>query len=158
MSGQGHQPENPVKRVLVLCTGNSCRSQMAEGLWNALADGAWEAFSAGSKPAGYVHPLAVQVMAESGVDISRGRSKHLDEFRDQHFDLVVTVCDSARQACPVFPGAVQTLHWPFADPADVEGGVDEQLQVFRLVRDQIHRRIGDFLRDSAGAEVAAGTA
>src|SRR5688500_8164105 len=97
-------------RVLILCTGNSCRSQMAEALWENLGEGSWEAESAGSRPSGYVHPLAIQVMTELGIDISQYASKSLDQFRDQLFDLVVTVCDNAKEACPVFPGAKQTLH------------------------------------------------
>ena len=92
-----------MKRVLILCTGNSCRSQMAEALWNRLGERQWQANSAGSNPAGYVHPLAVQAMAEIGVDLSQNRSKHVDEFQDHSLDLVVTVCDNAKESCPVFP-------------------------------------------------------
>ena len=134
------------KRVLILCTGNSCRSQMAEALWNEFGEDEWDAVSAGSNPAGYVHPLAIRAMDEMGLDISEHRSKHLDEFRREPFDLVVTVCDSAREACPVFPGAKQTLHWPFEDPAEATGTDEEKLPVFRSVRDQIRARIADYLR------------
>ena len=134
------------KRVLILCTGNSCRSQMAEALWNEFGEDEWDAVSAGSNPAGYVHPLAIRAMDEMGIDISEHRSKHLNEFRREPFDLVVTVCDSAREACPVFPGAQQTLHWPFEDPAEATGTDEEKLPVFRSVRDQIRVRIADYLR------------
>lgn len=135
-----------MKRVLILCTGNSCRSQMAESLWEKLGNGEWTAYSAGSNPAGYVHPLAVQVMGESGIDLSGHRSKHLNEFQDQPFDLVVTVCDSARESCPVFPGAKETLHWPFEDPAHAAGTDDEKTKVFRNVRDQIRQKIAGYLQ------------
>jgi arsenate reductase len=134
-----------MKRVLILCTGNSCRSQMAEALWNMLAAGQWSAVSAGSKPAGYVHPLAVEAMRELGADLSHNRSKHLDEFRDEPLDLVVTVCDNAKESCPVLPGAKQTLHWPFDDPADFQGTHEERLVSFRRVRDEIRQKIASFL-------------
>jgi arsenate reductase (thioredoxin) len=137
--------DHNMKRVLILCTGNSCRSQMAEALWNNLGQGKWQAFSAGLKPAGYVHPLALQVMSESGFDLSQNRSKHLDEFLDEPFDLVVTVCDNAKAACPVLPGAKQVLHWPFDDPAHAGGTKAEKLVVFRSVRDQIRTRISEYL-------------
>ncbi len=122
---------------------------MAEALWNDLAGGAWQAVSAGSRPAGYVHPLAVQVLAELGLDLSRNRSKHLDEFRDRPFDLVVTVCDNARESCPVFPGAAQLAHWPFPDPAEAEGSEEEKLAAFRTVRDAIRERIRAFLQSES---------
>ncbi|MGQ9606584.1 MAG: arsenate reductase ArsC [Thermogutta sp.] len=134
------------KTVLILCTGNSCRSQMAEALWNDLAGGTWQAVSAGSRPAGYVHPLAVQVLSELGLDLSRNRSKHVDEFRDRPFDLVVTVCDNARESCPTFPGASRIEHWPFPDPAEAEGTQEQRLAVFRAVRDAIRDRIRAFLQ------------
>ncbi len=133
------------KRVLILCTGNSCRSQMAEALWEKLAQGEWESESAGSKPSGYVHPLAIRAMNELGIDISAAESKSLDRFQDRPFDLVVTVCDNARESCPVFSGAKETLHWPFDDPADATGTDDEKMSVFRRVRDQIQDRIQAFL-------------
>ncbi|MAT15137.1 MAG: low molecular weight phosphatase family protein [Planctomyces sp.] len=133
------------KRVLVLCTGNSCRSQMAEALWESLGEGAWEAESAGSKPSGYVHPLAIKAMSEIGVDISAYQSKSLDQFTGQKFDIVVTVCDNAKEACPVFPGAVKMLHWPFYDPAEATGSEEEQLVVFRRVRDEIQSKIRSYL-------------
>jgi arsenate reductase len=134
-----------MQRVLILCTGNSCRSQMAESLWQSLGKGEWRADSAGSRPAGYVHPLAIRAMRELGIDISAHSSKSLDQFRDQAFDLVVTVCDNAREACPVFPGAMETLHWPFDDPADATGTEEERLVEFRRVRDEIREKIEDFL-------------
>jgi len=133
------------KRVLILCTGNSCRSQMAEGFWRMLGKGNWESFSAGSKPAGFVHPMAIEVMQEIGVDLGQNRSKHVDEFTGQSFDLVVTVCDSAKEACPVFPGAKQMLHWPLGDPAHATGSSDEVRGEFRRVRSEIADRIQAYL-------------
>lgn len=140
------------KRVLVLCTGNSCRSQMAEALWEKLGDGAWLSESAGSKPAGYVHPLAIRAMQELDVDISSHTSKSLVQFQDQAFDLVVTVCDNAQESCPVFSGAKQTLHWPFDDPADASGSEDEKMTVFRRVREEIKAKIQTYLglKDNEG--------
>ena len=134
------------KRVLILCTGNSCRSQMAEALWEALGGGGWQAESAGSRPSGYVHPLAIEVMRELDSDISGHTSKSLDLFREQEFDLVVTVCDNAKESCPVFPAAVKTLHWPFDDPADATGTDEEKKTVFRRVRDEIKSQIQTYLQ------------
>lgn len=131
-----------------MCTGNSCRSQMAEALWNQLGEGQWVAVSAGADPAGYVHPLAVTAMKEVGADISDCRSKHLNEFLDLQHDLVVTVCDSAREACPVWPNAESMLHWPFDDPAEAAGTDEEQLSVFRRVREEIADRIKRFLAEA----------
>lgn len=133
------------QRVLILCTGNSCRSQMAEALWESLGQGEWQSESAGSKPSGYVHPLAIGAMQELDIDISANQSKLLDQFRNQEFDLVVTVCDNAKDSCPVFRGAKQTLHWPFDDPADATGTEEEQMVVFRRVRDEIRNRIQTYL-------------
>ena len=131
------RPDKPI--VLILCTGNSCRSHLAEGILRAKA-GAWlDVQSAGSKPAGYVHPLAIQVMAEIGIDISGHRSKHLDEFLDKKIETVITVCGNADQACPLFPGQLNRHHWGFFDPAKAEGNPEEQLKVFRDVRDEIRR-------------------
>ena len=138
-----------MKRVLILCTGNSCRSQMAEALWQAAGQGGWEAVSAGSHPTGYVHPLAVRAIAELDLDIADSKSKHVDLFEDESFDLVVTVCDSARESCPVLAGAVHTAHWPFHDPAHAEGTEAERLTVFRRVRDQIRARIEEYLGGAA---------
>ncbi len=133
------------RRVLILCTGNSCRSQMAEALWNVRARGEWEAFSAGSKPAGFVHPMAVRVMRELGIDLSPHHSKSLESFQGQPFDLVVTVCDRARESCPHFPGADHVEHWPFDDPAEASGTDEEKLAQFRRIRDEIDQRIVRFL-------------
>ena len=132
-------------RVLFLCTGNSCRSHMAEGILRKLGGDRYQAFSAGSKPAGYVHPLAVKVMDEFGQDISKHRSKSLEEFTGEPFDYVITVCDNAREACPVFPSAKNQLHWSFDDPARARGSDQEKLQVFRRVRDEIQARLRSFL-------------
>jgi len=118
---------------------------MAEGLFRELGKREWQAFSAGSKPSGYVHPLAVHAMQERGIDMQNGRSKSVNEFASQEFDLVVTVCDHANEACPVFPGAKDRQHWPFDDPADAEGFDENKMLVFRQVRDQIEKRIGEFL-------------
>ncbi len=125
--------------VLILCTGNSCRSHLAEGVLRAKASDFLDVQSAGSKPAGYVHPLAIQVMKEIGIDISGHRSKHLDEFLNQKVETVITVCGNADQACPMFPGQVNRHHWGFDDPAKFEGGDEEKLAVFRRVRDEIKR-------------------
>ena len=123
--------------VLVLCTGNSCRSHLAEGFLRAGAQGRFRVASAGSKPTGYVHPLAIQVMKEVGIDISGHRSKPLDEFLSQRIDTVITVCGKADQACPTFPGQVNRHHWSFDDPALAVGTTEEKLAVFRRVRDEI---------------------
>ena len=125
--------------VLILCTGNSCRSHLAEGILRASAGDLLEVHSAGSKPAGFVHPLAVQVMQEIGIDISPHRSKHLNEFLTQKIETVITVCGNADQACPVFPGQVNRHHWGFDDPAHAAGTTEEKLRVFRTVRDEIRR-------------------
>ena len=118
---------------------------MAEWLWNELGGDAWRAESAGSKPAGYVHPLAVKAMMEIDQNLASARSKHVDEFLSQSIDLAVTVCDSAKEACPSMPGVNETLHWPFDDPADAEGTEAEQLVVFRRVRDEIKDKITEYL-------------
>ena len=125
--------------VLILCTGNSCRSHLAEGILRAAAGDLLEVASAGSKPAGYVHPLAVRVMSEIGIDISGHRSKHLNEFLETGVETVITVCGNADQACPAFPGQVHRHHWGFDDPAHATGSEEEQLAVFRRVRDEIRR-------------------
>jgi arsenate reductase len=129
------------RRVLILCTGNSCRSQMAEGWVNHLLGRSWEAGSAGTQPAAAIHPLAVRAMAEVGVDISGGRPRHVDEVLDQRWDLVVTVCDAARESCPLFPRPVEQIHVSFPDPAEATGNEDERMVVFRAVRDDIHARL-----------------
>lgn len=119
---------------------------MAEALWNLLADGQWQAQSAGSKPAGYVHPMAIEVMTELGLDLSKARSKSVDEFAKKKFDLAVTVCDSAAESCPNLP-AVETFHWPFDDPADVMGNEQQRREEFRRIRDEIKARIAAYLED-----------
>ena len=136
------------KRVLILCTGNSARSQMAEGLLRHEGGGRFEVFSAGTKPAS-VRPEAISVMNEIGIDISGHRSKSVAEFIGQPLDFVITVCDNAEQSCPVFPGATKRLHWPFQDPAAVPGTAGERLAAFRHVRDQIHGRIMVFLGEGS---------
>lgn len=138
-----------MKSVLILCTGNSCRSQMAEALWQDLGGGEWQAASAGSNPSGYVHPLAITAMSELGTDLSSHRSKSVDEFADSSFDLVVTVCDNARDSCPTFSNATDVLHWPFEDPADATGSEAERLEVFRQIREQIRSRIQTYLEDGS---------
>ena len=133
--------------VLILCTGNSCRSQMAEVLWNQIGNGNWQASSAGSRPSGYVHPSAIKALEELDLPVNGLTSKSTDLFKEQPFDLVVTVCDHAREACPVWPFAQETLHWPFSDPADATGTPEEQMVVFRDVRDQIRQKIQCFIDD-----------
>lgn len=125
--------------VLVLCTGNSCRSHLAEGILRAAAGDVIDVASAGSKPAGYVHPLAIRAMKEIGIDISQHRSKHLDEFLNRKVETVITVCGNADQACPMFPGQVNRYHWGFDDPAHATGTEEEQFAVFQRVRDEIQR-------------------
>lgn len=125
--------------VLILCTGNSCRSHLAEGIFRAAAGDNFMVASAGSKPAGYVHPLAIKAMQEIGIDISAHHSKHLSDFLNQPVETVITVCGNADQACPMFPGQVNRYHWGFDDPAHAMGTADEQFAVFRRVRDEIRR-------------------
>jgi arsenate reductase len=134
-------------KVLFLCVANSCRSQMAEGLLRHYYGDKFEAYSAGSK-ATFVHPLAIEVMKEIGVDISNHRSKLVSEFFGQSFDYVITVCgDSSKSTCPMFIGEVkrETLHWNFPDPAEAEGSLEEKLAVFRQVRDEIKKKIDNFV-------------
>jgi arsenate reductase (thioredoxin) len=141
--------------ILILCTGNSCRSHLAEGFLQAALGDRFTVASAGSRPAGYVHPLAIRVMSEAGIDISAHRSKHLDEFLSRDVETVITVCGNADQACPMFPGQVNRHHWGFDDPAHATGTEEEQLQVFRRVRDEIRRVFVAYaagrLDESAGA-------
>ncbi len=124
-----------------MCTGNSCRSHMAEGLTNHYLGKTWQAFSAGTEPTGYVHPLAVKAMAELDIDISNHYSKKADEFRQEALDLVVTVCDDAAENCPVWLGNGNVLHISFPDPAKAQGTEDEKLLIFRRVRDDIHNQV-----------------
>jgi arsenate reductase len=136
------------QRVLFLCTGNSCRSHMGEGWLRHLGGDRFEALSAGAKPSGYVHPLAIKVMAEVGVDISQHRSKDIREFDGQSLDVLVTVCDNARESCPVFAGAKRTIHHRFDDPAHATGSDEEKLAVFRRVRDEIRVWVEEFVKTS----------
>ncbi len=134
------------RRILFLCTGNSCRSQMAEGLLRHLAGDRFEVASAGTQPVG-LNPEAVEVMREIGVDISRHRSKSIEELPDRDFDYVITVCDQARAFCPVFPASVASLHWSLEDPAAADGSPEQRKAVFRRVRDEIAGRLCEFLSD-----------
>lgn len=132
------------QRVLILCTGNSARSQMAEGLLRHDAGERFEVESAGTKP-GIVRPEAIAVMKELGIDISAHRSKHVDEFAGQRFDYVITVCDHAKESCPVFFGAVKRLHHSFDDPPPLSQGTDEErMNIFRRVRDELRAYLGEF--------------
>lgn len=135
-------------KVLFLCTGNSCRSQMAEGFLRAYAGDQYEAHSAGTRPS-TVNPLAVRVMQEVGIDISSNRSKNVAEYLAQHFPLVITVCDNAKEHCPIFPGPCIREHWPFDDPAESTGTENERLEVFRKVRDEISAQIRSFVAQKA---------
>jgi arsenate reductase len=134
------------KRILILCTGNSARSQMAEGLLRSMAPETFEVESAGTAPSS-VRPEAIAVMNEIGIDISGHRSKSVDEFVDEHFDYIITVCDNAKETCPVFPGNAVRIHWSFDDPAAVVGDEDVRQAEFRLIRDQIRSRLGKFLEE-----------
>mgnify|MGYP001016218339 CR=1 FL=1 len=133
------------KRALILCTGNSCRSQMAEAIINHFVGEQWQAFSAGTQPSGYVHPLAVKVLGEIGIQHS-GDSKSVDRFRGEEFDVVITVCDDAAENCPVWLGKGKRVHIGFPDPAKAEGGEDQKMAVFRQVRDDIRTQILDYLQ------------
>ncbi|MAE31765.1 MAG: low molecular weight phosphatase family protein [Verrucomicrobiales bacterium] len=130
--------------VLILCTGNSCRSHMAEGVLREVAGDLLDVQSAGSDPAGFVHPLAIRALAEIGIDISAHASKHLNEFLNREVETVITVCDDADRACPVFPGQVNRHHWPFPDPAKATGSKAEIWKTFEQVRDDIRRKFTDY--------------
>ena len=134
------------KRILFLCTGNSCRSQMAEALVRADLGDEWEAFSAGVHPTGYVHPLAIQVLKEAGIG-HEGRSKSVEEFRGEQFDLVMTVCDSAAEECPLWLGGGRRAHVDFPDPAKVDGSEEMRLEAFRSVRDRMIEKIIEPMRE-----------
>lgn len=127
------------KKVLILCTGNSCRSHMAEGILRQVAGDLFEVFSAGSNPAGYVHPQAIAVLKEIGIDISSHTSKHLDLFLHAGIDTVITVCDHANEVCPVFPGQVRRYHWAFEDPPKAVRPGESELDAFRRIRDEIRK-------------------
>jgi arsenate reductase len=135
-------------RVLFVCTHNSARSQMAEAYLRHLGGDAFDVDSAGTKP-GTLHPLTIEVMAEEGIDVSGQRAKAVDDFVQQPFDYVITVCDDAREACPFFPGAARRLHWSLPDPSAASGSREERLSVFRAVRDEVRRRVEDFLMDGS---------
>lgn len=136
------------KRVLILCTGNSARSQMAEGILRHIAGDKYNVESAGTI-ASFVRPQAIAAMKEIDIDISGQRSKCLDEFLDRSFDYVITVCDNANQTCPVFPGNAERMHWSFDDPAEASGSDEEKLAVFRRIRDEI----GDYLLEFVAGEI-----
>jgi arsenate reductase (thioredoxin) len=133
------------QRVLFLCTHNSARSQMAEGFLRSMAGDRFEVASAGTE-ATRVHPLAIRAMMEIGVDVSRHTSKIVDQFVAQPWDYVITVCDAANEACPIFPQKSNRLHWSFDDPSQATGSDDQKLEVFRQIRDRIKRRIADWIR------------
>jgi arsenate reductase (thioredoxin) len=133
-------------RVLILCTGNSARSQMAEGLLRNDGGSAFEVASAGTKPS-HVRPEAIAAMNEIGIDISGHRSKSVDEFAGQAFDYVITVCDNAKESCPVFPAATRRIHWSLDDPAAVQGSEEQRLAEFRRVRDQLRSLLRQFAQE-----------
>ena len=137
------------QRVLILCTGNSARSQMAEGLLRNIAGDRFEVESAGTI-ASFVRPQAIAAMAEIGIDISGHRSKCLDEFLDTEFEYVITVCDNANDSCPVFPGNARRIHWSFDDPAEAKGDDEEVAEVFRRVRNEISERLRSFVEGEQG--------
>jgi arsenate reductase (thioredoxin) len=132
------------KRVLILCTGNTARSQMAEALLRNDGDERFEVLSAGVEPSS-VRPLAIEAMREIGIDISGQRSKSVDEFLGQDFDYMITVCDNANQRCPVFPGKTKRIHWSIDDPAAAKGDEQERLGIFRRVRDEIREKLREFI-------------
>ncbi len=142
-------PAGPV-RVLFVCTGNSARSQMAEAILSRLGGPVFDVHSAGTHPGG-VNPLTIRALSEIGIDWSTARSKAVGEYLDEPFDYVITVCDQAREACPVFPGGRERLHWGFEDPAAAAGTDDERLAVFRRVRDEISAQVAPFAEDARHA-------
>ena len=133
-------------KVLFLCTGNSCRSQMSEGMLRFFANDQFEVYSAGTEPTPKVNPLAVRVMKELGIDISGQYPKHVREFLNQSFDFVITTCNDAKKACPVFPGKTTNIHWDLKDPAEARGTKAERLMVFREMRNVIYLNIMAFLK------------
>lgn len=142
--------------VLILCTGNSCRSHLAEGILREAAGDLIEVASAGSHPAGYVHPKAIAALSEDGIDISAHRSKHLNEFLEQQVQTVITVCGNADQVCPMFPGQVTRYHWGFEDPAHAQGTEEEVMAVFRRVRNEIRLVFGAYAAGLREGRPAAG--
>jgi arsenate reductase len=145
MTNSTDERMSSLRKVLFLCTGNSCRSQMAEAIVNDRLGKNWQAFSAGTRPAGFVHPKAIQVLEDIGIH-HQGRSKSVDEIKDIDFDLVVTVCDSAAEECPIWLGPGRRLHQSYPDPATAEGSEEDVLRVFREVCDDIAREIPSLLR------------
>ena len=147
---------HPIKKVLILCTGNSCRSQLAEAVVNHFLSEQWQAFSAGTQPSGYVHPLALKALEEIGIRHT-GESKSVDRFRGEDFDVVITVCDDAAENCPVWLGKGKRVHIGFPDPAKAAGSDDEKMTVFRQVRDDIRSQILAYLQAfPANKTVSAG--
>mgnify|MGYP001458812780 FL=1 len=144
------EKEDTKPTVLILCTGNSCRSHMAEGILKSVAGESLNVQSAGSNPAGYVHPLAIKALGEIGIDISSNSSKHMNEFLQQDVETVITVCGNADQACPVYPGQVNRFHWPFFDPAKAEGSEEEIYEKFKTVRDEIQKVFTDYGKERVG--------
>ena len=144
------EKEDTKPTVLILCTGNSCRSHMAEGILKSAAGECLNVQSAGSNPAGYVHPLAIKALGEIGIDISSNTSKHMNEFLQQDVETVITVCGNADQACPVYPGQVNRFHWPFFDPAKAEGSEEEIYEKFKTVRDEIQKVFTDYGKERVG--------
>ena len=144
------EKEDTKPTVLILCTGNSCRSHMAEGILKSVAGENLNVQSAGSNPAGYVHPLAIKALEEIGIDISSNSSKHMNEFLEQDVETVITVCGNAEQACPVYPGQVNRFHWPFFDPAKAEGSEEDIYEKFKTVRDEIQKVFTDYGKERVG--------
>jgi arsenate reductase len=141
------------KRVLILCTGNSARSQMAEGLLRHDGGALFDVYSAGVNPSS-VRPEAVEAMKDIGIDISQQRSKSVDEFLEQSFDYVITVCDNAKEQCPIFSGPAKRIHWSFADPASAPGDYGERLFVFRRILDEIRGKLGSFISEAMEKEMS----
>ncbi|MDP4220475.1 MAG: arsenate reductase ArsC [Bacteroidota bacterium] len=133
------------KRVLFVCTGNSCRSQMAEGILNFLGGDWYHAYSAGSNPTGYVHPLAIETLREMNIDISTNKSKSVSEFLNQSWDIVITVCDNAKESCPIFPGKQQRMHWNLEDPAQFQGTEEQKRAFFQKIALEIEARVRQLL-------------
>jgi len=133
-----------MKKILFLCTGNSCRSQMGEGFMRHMAGNKFDVFSAGVEPA-QLNPYAIKVMAEAGIDISSHKSKSVNEFLEQEFDYVITVCNHAKQVCPIFPGQYERIHWDIEDPAEISGTEKEKMVFFRKIRDEIKEKCQRFL-------------
>lgn len=138
-------PMNMPMKILIICTGNSCRSQMAEGFFKHYKKD-WEIYSAGISPKG-LNPIAIDVMLEKGIDISNQTSDGINKYINSKFDYVITVCDRAKESCPIFPNAKTNLHWGFTDPADAVGTSKEKITKFREVRNQIEEKIIQFLKD-----------